>query len=151
MLESRRRAAPQNSATPSLCLKFMIDPIADMLTRIRNAQRALLPTVEMPHSLIKESIANILKKEGYVTDVAVEGRNTLKTIRLKLKYRGKQSVIEGLRRISRPGLRRYAGATKIPRVLGGLGVAVVSTPEGVMTGAQARKKNLGGEVLCYVW
>jgi small subunit ribosomal protein S8 len=150
MLECRRFAAPRYSATPSLRLKFMIDPIADMLTRIRNAQRALLPTVEMPHSLIKESIANILKKEGYVTDVAVEG-NTLKTMRLRLKYRGKQSVIEGLRRISRPGLRRYVGATKIPRVLGGLGVAVLSTPEGIMTGTQARKKNLGGEVLCYVW
>jgi small subunit ribosomal protein S8 len=125
----------------------MIDPISDMLTRIRNAQRALLPTVELPHSKIKESIAHILKKEGYVGEVAVEGKG-LKTIKLRLRYQGKKSVIEGLRRVSRPGLRRYVGATEIPRVLGGLGVAVVSTPEGVMTGTAARKKNLGGELLC---
>ena len=130
----------------------MIDPISDMLTRIRNAQRALLPTTEIPHSRIKENIAHILKKEGYVTDVAIEGKlPKTKTIKLKLKYQGKKSVIEGLRRVSRPGLRRYVGATESPRVLGGLGVAVVSTPEGVMTGTQARKKNLGGELLCYIW
>src|SRR4029077_16735692 len=129
----------------------MIDPISDMLTRIRNAQRALLPAVEVPHSKMKESIAQILKKEGYVAEVAVEGKLPAKVIKLKLKYQGKKSVIEGLRRISRPGLRHYVGATKIPRVLGGLGIAVVSTPEGVMTGTQARKKNLGGELLCYVW
>jgi len=128
----------------------MIDPISDMLTRIRNAQRALLPTVELPHSKIKESIAQILKKEGYVAEVAVEGKG-IKTLKLRLRYQGKKSVIEGLRRVSRPGLRRYVGATEIPRVLGGLGVAVVSTPEGVMTGTAARKKNLGGELLCYVW
>ncbi len=128
----------------------MIDPISDMLTRIRNAQRALLPTVELPHSKIKESIAQILKKEGYVADVAVESKG-IKTIKLRLRYQGKKSVIEGLRRVSRPGLRRYVGATEIPRVLGGLGVAVVSTPEGVMTGTAARKKNLGGELLCFVW
>ena len=85
-----------------------------------------------------------------MTDVAVEGKLP-RTIKLKLKYQGKKSVIEGLRRVSRPGLRHYVGATEIPRVLGGLGVAVVSTPEGVMTGVQARKKNLGGELLCYVW
>jgi small subunit ribosomal protein S8 len=128
----------------------MIDPISDMLTRIRNAQRALLPTVEVPHSKMKESIAHILKKEGYVADVAVEGKLP-KNIKLKLKYQGKKSVIEGLRRVSRPGLRQYFGATEIPRVRGGLGVAVVSTPEGVMTGSQARKKNLGGELLCFIW
>lgn len=130
--------------------KDMIDPIADMLTRIRNAQRALLPTVEVPHSSIKENIAHILKKEGYLTDVAVE-RKVHKAIMLKLKYQGKKSVIEGLRRVSRPGLRQYVRAAEIPRVRGGLGVAVISTPEGVMTGTQARKKNLGGELLCYVW
>jgi small subunit ribosomal protein S8 len=128
----------------------MIDPIADMLTRIRNAHRALLPVVEMPHSKIKESIAVILKKEGYVADFAVEGKLP-KTIKVRLKYQGKKGVIEGLQRVSRPGLRRYVGATEIPRVRGGLGVAMVSTPEGVMTGTQARKKNLGGELLCYVW
>src|SRR5262245_16933838 len=129
----------------------MIDPISDMLTRIRNAQRALLPTVEVPHSRLKESIANILKKEGYVADIAVEGKTFKKTLKLKLKYQGKKSVIEGLQRVSRPGLRHYVGATEIPRVRGGLGVAVMSTPEGVMTGTTARRKNLGGELLCYVW
>ena len=128
----------------------MIDPISDMLTRIRNAQRALRPAVEMPHSKIKESIAHILKKEGYVSEVAIDGKFP-KAIKLKLKYEGKKSVIEGLRRISKPGLRHYVGATEIPRVLGGLGISVVSTPEGVMTGTQAKKKNLGGELLCYVW
>jgi len=131
----------------------MTDPISDMLTRIRNAGRALRPVVAVPHSRMKENIAHILKKEGYVAEVAVEGKTpkTPRTINIKLKYQGKKTVIEGLRRISRPGLRHYVGATEIPRVLGGLGVAVVSTSEGVMTGVQARKKNLGGELLCYVW
>ena len=128
----------------------MIDPISDMLTRIRNAQRALLPAVEIPHSKMKESIAHILKKEGYIAEVTVAGK-PFKTIKLQLKYQGKKSVIEGIKRISRPGLRRYVGSTDIPRVRGGLGVSVVSTPEGVMTGENARKKNLGGELLCYVW
>ena len=128
----------------------MTDPISDMLTRIRNAGRALLPTVVMPHSRIKENLANILKQEGYIAEVAVEGK-PLKKIKLRLKYQGKKNVIEGLRRISKPGLRHYVGVTDIPRVRGGLGVAVMSTSEGVMTGVQARKKNLGGELLCYVW
>ena len=128
----------------------MNDPISDMLARIRNANRALLPAVEMPHSKIKESIAAILKREGYISDFAVEGKIP-KTIKLKLKYQGKKSVIEGLRRLSTPGLRRYVGATEIPRVRNGLGVAVVSTSEGLMTGNHARKKNIGGELICYVW
>ncbi|HEV2392912.1 MAG TPA: 30S ribosomal protein S8 [Verrucomicrobiae bacterium] len=128
----------------------MNDPISDMLTRIRNANRALLPMVDVPHSRMKESLAGILKREGYINDFAVEGQLP-KTIKLRLKYQGKKSVIEGLRRISTPGLRRYVGSTEIPRVRGGLGVAVLSTSEGVMTGLQARKKNLGGELLCYVW
>jgi small subunit ribosomal protein S8 len=127
----------------------MTDPIADMLTRIRNAHRALLPTVEMPHSKLKESIAHILKKEGYVMDVAVEG--SPKTIKLKLKYDGRKGVIEGLRRVSTPGLRRYVGATDIPRVRAGLGTAIISTSQGLMTGVQARKNNIGGELLCYIW
>jgi len=128
----------------------MNDPISDMLTRIRNANRALLPAVEMPHSRIKESIAGILKREGYIADFAVEGKLP-RTIKVKLKYQGKKSIIEGLRRVSTPGLRRYVGATEIPRVRGGLGVAVVSTSEGLLTDTQARKKNIGGELLCYVW
>jgi small subunit ribosomal protein S8 len=128
----------------------MTDPISDMLTRIRNAGRALRPVVAVPHSRVKENIANILKTEGYVAEVAVEGKIP-RTINIKLKYQGKKNVIEGLRRISRPGLRHYVGAAEIPRVLGGMGVAVVSTSEGVMTGVQAKEKNLGGELLCYVW
>jgi small subunit ribosomal protein S8 len=128
----------------------MNDPISDMLTRIRNANRALLPAVEMPHSKMKESIAGILKREGYITDVAVEGK-VPRTMKLKLKYQGKKSIIEGLRRVSTPGLRRYVGATEIPRIRGGLGVAVLSTSEGLMTDTQARKKNIGGELICYVW
>ena len=129
----------------------MTDAISDMLTRIRNATRVTLPTVQVPHSKVKESIAAILKSEGYVAEVGVDGKATKKTINLKLKYEGKRSVIEGLRRISKPGLRHYVGATEIPRVRGGLGTAIVSTSEGVMTGVQARKKNLGGELICYVW
>jgi len=128
----------------------MNDPISDMLTRIRNANGALLPLVDVPHSKLKESIAGILKREGYIQDFSVEGQLP-KTLKLKLKYEGKKSVIEGLKRVSTPGLRRYVGSTDIPRVRGGLGVAVLSTSEGLMTGNQARKKNLGGELLCYVW
>ena len=128
----------------------MNDPISDMLTRIRNANRALLPNVEVPHSRIKESLAGILKREGYIADFAVEGKIP-RTIKLKLKYQGKKSIIEGLRRVSTPGLRRYVGTTEIPRVRGGLGVAVLSTSEGVVTDVQARKKKIGGELLCYVW
>lgn len=128
----------------------MTDPISDMLTRIRNAHHALLPTVELPHSKVKESIAGILKKEGYISDVSVDGKE-VKKIKLKLKYQGKKGVIEGLRRVSTPGLRRYVGSTEIPRVRGGLGTAIVSTSQGVMSGTQARKNNLGGELLCYVW
>ena len=121
-----------------------------MLTRIRNANRALLPAVELPHSRIKENIAGILKREGYISDFTVEGKMP-KALKLKLKYQGKKSVIEGLRRVSTPGLRRYVGATDIPRVRGGMGVAVVSTSEGVLTDTQARKRNIGGELLCYIW
>lgn len=128
----------------------MNDPISDMLTRIRNASRALQPNVEIPHSKLKESIAHVLKKEGYVAEVAVEGQMP-KKIKLKLKYDGKRGVIEGLRRVSTPGIRRYTGSQEVPRVRGGLGVAILSTSEGIMTGVQARKKNIGGELLCYVW
>lgn len=128
----------------------MSDPISDMLTRIRNAGAAQLPVVKCPHSRIKESAAQILKSEGYVTDVSVAGEQK-KEITIKLKFNGKKSVIEGLKRVSKPGLRRYVGSTEIPRVRGGLGVAVLSTSEGLMTDTQARKKNIGGELLFYVW
>ena len=129
----------------------MSDPISDMLTRIRNGGRALLPVISLPHSRIKESVAKILKSEGYVSEVAVEGDLKKKQIKIHLKYQGKKSVIEGLKRISKPGLRKYVGATEIPRVRGGLGVAIVSTSEGLLTDTQARKKNLGGELLCHIW
>lgn len=131
----------------------MTDPIADMLTRIRNAQRALLPTVELPHSKFKESMAQLLKREGYIAEVAVETveGKTAKSIKIKLKYDGRKGVIEGLRRVSTPGLRRYIGTDEIPRVRGGLGTAVLSTSQGIMTGTQARKNKLGGELICYVW
>ena len=128
----------------------MTDPISDMLTRIRNAHAALLPSVDVPYSRIKENIAGILKKEGYIHEFSVEGK-TAKTLKLKLKYSGKKGVIEGLRRISTPGLRHYVGATEMPRVRAGLGIAIVSTSQGVMSGHEARKKNVGGEVLCHVW
>jgi len=128
----------------------MSDPISDLLTRIRNANSALLPAVELPHSRIKEGVARILKSEGYVTEVSVEGK-TIKKLKIQLKYQGKKAVIEGLKRVSKPGLRKYVGSTEIPRVLGGMGVSILSTSEGIMTGTQAKKKNLGGELLCYIW
>jgi small subunit ribosomal protein S8 len=128
----------------------MTDPIADLLTRIRNGLKARQPTVSAPHSGIKERIAQVLKTEGYISDFETESQPK-KTLKLKLKYEGRRSVIEGLRRVSRPGLRHYVRATEAPRVLGGLGVAIVSTSQGVMTASQARKQNLGGEVLCHVW
>lgn len=128
----------------------MTDPISDMLTRIRNASQALLSEVEISHSRLKECVARILKKEGYIADCSVDGQ-AVKKLKLKLKYQGRKGVIVGLKRVSKPGLRRYVGATEIPRVLGGMGVAILSTPRGVMTGAEARKQNIGGELICYVW
>lgn len=128
----------------------MTDPISDMLTRIRNASQALLPQVVVPHSKLKEGLALILKKEGYVSEVVVEGK-VAKTITITLKYNGRKPIIEGLQRISKPGLRRYSGATEVPRVLGGLGTTILSTSEGIMTATQARKKNVGGEMICKVW
>jgi small subunit ribosomal protein S8 len=128
----------------------MTDPISDMLTRIRNASQALLPDVEVPHSKMKESIALLLKREGYIADCGVEG-NTIKKLKLKLKFQGRRGVIAGLRRVSSPGLRRYVRSSEIPRVLGGMGTAILSTPRGVMTGLDAQKNNLGGELVCYVW
>lgn len=129
----------------------MSDQIADMLTRIRNANQALLPEVKMPHSNMRESIAKIMKREGYVGDVAVEGKPGAKTIKMKLKYQGRKGVIEGIKRVSSPGLRRYVGSTEIPRVLGGMGVSILSTPRGVLSGTEARKQNVGGELLCFIW
>ncbi len=128
----------------------MTDPIADMLTRIRNASLALIPEVEVRHSKLKEGIARLLKQEGYVADWSAEG-NPKRVLKLKLKYQGRKGVVQGLRRVSRPGLRRYVDATEVPKVLGGLGVAILSTSRGVLTGTEARKQNVGGEVLCFIW
>lgn len=128
----------------------MSDPISDMLTRIRNAAQAALPTAAIPHSKVKEGIAVILKKEGYIADFGITGEK-IKTLTVKLKYDGRTPVIEGLKRISRPGLRRYTGGSEVPKVRGGLGVAIVSTSQGLMTGIQARRANIGGELLCFIW
>lgn len=128
----------------------MTDPISDLLARVRNGQNALLPEVVVPSSRMKESIVGILKKEGYVADFSVEGQLPRK-LKIKLKYEGKKGVIRGLRRLSRPGLRRYVGATEMPRVLGGMGIAIVSTSQGLMTGVEAGRNKLGGELLCSIW
>ena len=130
------------------------DPIADMLTRVRNAQQALHDEVEMPASKMRIEIARILRDEGYVLDYVAEGEPPRRSLRLRLKYldpRKRQAAITGLKRVSRPGLRVYAGAGEIPRVLGGLGCAVLSTSRGILTGRQAQRARVGGEVLCYVW
>ena len=128
------------------------DPIADMLTRIRNASRAHHAEVVVPASRTKREIARILKDEGFIADVREDKDGTLVILHLELKYvDGKVPVVSGLKRISKPGLRVYARKTDIPRVLGGLGIVIVSTSQGIMTGAQARKAQLGGEVLAYVW
>lgn len=127
-----------------------MDPIADMLTILRNANSALLPKVEMRHSKVKESIANILQKEGFITGYQVEGEN-IKKLKITLKFNGRKGVFAGLKKVSKPGLRRYVGASDIPKVLGGMGIAIVSTSQGLMTGTQARRQNMGGELLCFVW
>jgi small subunit ribosomal protein S8 len=128
------------------------DPIADMLTRVRNASRARHSEVIVPTSRTKREIARILRDEGFIADFREERNGTTAYLHLTLKYvDGKAPVVSGLKRISKPGLRVYARKTDIPRVLGGLGIVIVSTSQGIMTGAQARKAQLGGEVLAYVW
>jgi small subunit ribosomal protein S8 len=127
------------------------DPIADMLTRIRNASRARHEEVVVPSSRTKLAIARILKDEGFIEDFAEARDGPRNVMRIKLKYVGRVPVVSGLRRISKPGLRVYAAKTDIPRVLGGLGLVIVSTSQGIMTGVEARKGQLGGEILAYVW
>jgi small subunit ribosomal protein S8 len=131
----------------------MQDPISDFLTRLRNAGMAQHAEVLMPHSKMKESIARILKEEGYVSGVTVEtaAGTPIKQLKVALKYQGRKNVIVGLKQVSTPGLRRYVSSTDIPRVLGGLGVAILSTPKGILTGSQARQQKVGGELVCYVW
>ncbi len=128
----------------------MTDPIADMLTRIRNANQMRNATVAMPNSKVKVEIAKILKEEGYITDYAVDG-DVKKTLTLTLKYVGTERVITGLKRISKPGLRVYAEVQDLPKVLNGLGIAIISTSKGLVTDKVARKNNVGGEVVAYVW
>jgi small subunit ribosomal protein S8 len=128
------------------------DPIADMLTRVRNASRARHTEVAVPSSRTKREIARILKEEGFIADVREERDGPTTLLRLQLKYvDGKVPVVSGLKRISKPGLRVYAQKTDIPRVLGGLGLVIVSTSRGIMTGSQAKQAQLGGEILAYVW
>lgn len=130
----------------------MTDPIADMLTRIRNANQMRYKEVEVPASKIKLSIAEILKNEGYVADYKIKKNNVQDIIVLNLKYgQNKERVITGLKRISKPGLRVYAKAEELPRVLNGLGIAIISTSKGLMVDREARKQSLGGEVVAYIW
>ena len=128
------------------------DPIADMLTRIRNASSARFEQVDIPVSKMKLEIARVLRQEGYIRNYRVLPEEHHGLIRMQLKYgEDGQPAITTLRRISKPGVRRYVGKTGLPRTLGGLGIAILSTPRGIMTSAQARRRSIGGEVLCYVW
>jgi small subunit ribosomal protein S8 len=133
----------------------MSDPIADMLTRIRNASRARHPSCDMPYSRIKQAIAEVLRDEGYIDSFEDRGEGIGRVLRIQLRYapggRGRDPILMGLQRISKPGLRVYARANQIPRVFGGLGTAILSTPQGVMSGTQARRLKVGGEVLAHVW
>ena len=131
----------------------MTDPIADMLTRIRNGYQAKMTTVDVaPYSKVKAEIAKILKKEGYIDNYSVTGEGIEKKIAVTLKYSASnEKVVTGIKRISKPGLRVYAKGNNIPKVLNGLGIAIISTSEGMMTDKEARKKHVGGEVIAYVW
>lgn len=127
------------------------DPIADMLTRIRNANQERHTIVDIPYSKTKKAIADILLNEGFVKAVDVLEEGTHKTIRITLKYENKTRVLQGLKRISKPGLRIYANVEELPRVLNGLGIAIISTSKGIMTDKEARKQNVAGEVMAYIW
>ena len=130
----------------------MTDPIADMLTRIRNASTVAHETVDIPASKLKVELARVLKEEGFIADYAVKEEGKFKVITITLKYdMNRKPVITKLERISKPGLRHYSKAKKLQKVLGGLGVAIISTPKGLLTDRKARKENVGGEVLCYVY
>jgi small subunit ribosomal protein S8 len=131
---------------------MLTDPIADMLTRIRNANMALHDAVEMPGSTLKAEVARVLKDEGYIADYELREARVGTELVVKLKYsRDRRRVISGLERVSKPGRRVYADRTSIPRILGGMGIAVMSTSQGVLTGHEARRRGIGGEVICSVW
>lgn len=127
------------------------DPISDFLTRIRNAAKAKKPRVDIPSSFMKKNLAEILKKQNFIEDFSIVEDNKQNIIRILLKYRNGLSAISGLRRISTPGLRVYKNSSDIPKVLNGLGIAVVSTSKGLLTDKEARKDGIGGEVVCYIW
>ncbi len=128
------------------------DPIADMLTRIRNANMALHPETTMPSSKLKEQVARILSEEGFIDGYKVEDARVGKQLTVRLRYDGnRQPVLAGIKRVSKPGLRVYSSASDVPRVRGGIGISIVSTSDGVMTDREARRRNVGGEVLCEVW
>ena len=129
----------------------MTDPIADMLTRIRNANQMRHATVDMPASKLKKQVLELLKKEGYIVNIAVIKGDVQDTLRVTFKYLQNDRVIKGLKRISKPGLRVYAKTNEIPKVLNGLGIAVISTSNGIVTDREARKQKVGGEILAYVW
>ena len=129
----------------------MNDPIADMLTRLRNATAAGQSSLTLPYSKLKSDIAKILKKEGYINETELVTEEGHQAIKIQTKFVNKTSAISGLKRVSRPGLRRYVGAGEIPRVLGGMGIAVLSTSRGILTGHEARKQKVGGELLASIW
>ena len=131
---------------------MLTDPIADMLTRIRNANTALHDSVEMPGSTLKAAVADVLKEQGYISDYELREGRVGTDLVVKLKYsRDRRRVISGIQRVSKPGRRVYVDRTSIPRVLGGMGIAVLSTSQGVITGHEARRRGIGGEVICSVW
>ena len=132
-------------------MSTVTDPIADFLARVRNGVRAQKPEVLIPYSKIKAEIARILKEEGYISDYSIDTSAARPRIKLVNKVVDRSSAIAGLKRISRPGLRRYVGADEIPRVLGGMGLAILSTSRGILSGREARKQKVGGELLAYVW
>ena len=132
-------------------MSTVTDPIADLLARVRNAAASQKPEMFLPYSKIKSDVARILKEEGYITDYALDTEQAHPRLKITNKFANRSSAITGLKRVSRPGLRRYVGAKEIPRVLGGMGVAILSTPRGVLSGREAKKQNVGGELLAYVW
>lgn len=132
-------------------MSALTDPIADFLTRLRNGSRAGLAEISAPYSKIKLEIARILKQEGYISNYEVDNTGEHPSLKVVSKFVNRTPAITGLKRVSKPGLRKYVGAGEIPRVLGGMGVSILSTPKGVITGREAKKQNVGGELLAYVW
>ncbi len=149
---SRRNLRSQESELVGMKSVVVTDPIADMLVRIKNASKAKHAYAEMPSSKMKVQIAEILKREGFIEDYQLIESNPFNVLRVKLRYtKDKQQIIKGIRKISKPGLKVYVKKDEVPRVLGGLGIAIISTSKGLLTDREARARGLGGEVICYVW